>query len=269
MTTPDARAMQSDIRGTIAGPNAPVTPLHEQVIKVVNDLIANAFQQYGITFGSVTGQDGGAVRVLIDGEDDPRQVGFPRKVGVQYAPGARVAVGTTQSGDKFILGPVNDGQGKSAEAVVGGVNVQDGAIQGNHLAGQAVDTPALHDGAVTTGKIANNAVKNQHIDTNAVDTPQLNGGAVTGAKIAANAVDTAQLNNGGVTLPKLSSGVQSSLANGDSAIQHGDLSSYAKNSDLSNYVLVADYNKMIKLLSGAKLTVDGNGRVTLPTLTTL
>jgi hypothetical protein len=62
--------------------------------------------------------------------------------------------------------------------------VTNGAIMNAQLAGNAVNTTNIQNGAITTAQIANGAVANANLTANAVATANLQDGAVTDAKIS-------------------------------------------------------------------------------------
>ena len=62
--------------------------------------------------------------------------------------------------------------------------VTNGAIMNAQLAGNAVNTTNIQNGAITTAQIANGAVTNANLTANAVATTNLQNGAVTDAKIS-------------------------------------------------------------------------------------
>ena len=274
MSGPDAKAMQDEIRSGM--PSGSVEGAHVAFWKAIFDAIREQVQEYGITFGTVVGQDGGSLRTLLDGEDDPRQVGFPRAVGQQYARGARVAVGTTRDGAKFVLGQVSDGKGKQAEGVVNRDNIQDGEVQRSHLGnksvgndqidGNAVDSAQIRPNAVGNSQLAPNSVDNAQLRANCVDSAQIKPNAVGNSQLAANSVDSAQIRNGAVDHSQLANNAVDSNNIKSGAVGSSQLASNALNA----YAKVNDVNsKVIAKLDGKKLKVDKDGNVTLPSLSNL
>lgn len=245
----DNRAMHGGISGAVGRPG----PVHEALYAMLQDMVTEMVADAMPQLAEVVGNDGGAVRVRMDGEDGPREFGFARKHGQRYRNGDRVLVQRLRGGDHVVLGTFSDKQG-SAQRAVGADDMDDDAIDrrsirqnavgSNELAGGAVDRNHIRSNAVGSDQLANGAVGSSHIQTNAVgsnelagnsvDTNHLRGNAVTNAKLASGAVDTGNLRDGSVTKAKLAANAAP------------DLSDYAKKSDLSAYVKASELAKNAK-----------------------
>lgn len=187
--------------GSLGGPGSP----HEMLWQQIEDRIAEMVAEYTPTLGTVVGQDGGAVRVQLDEEDDAREVGFAKKKGTRYDTNERVLVGKTRGGRHVVLGPITDKQGQAERAVanedlhddaVGRRNIQVDSVGPDELAGGAVDNSHLSGGSVTGDKIAGNSVDRKHITNNAIGTNQIEGGGVKTNNIGDNQVTRGKLDNG-------------------------------------------------------------------------
>jgi hypothetical protein len=107
---------------------------------------------------------------------------------------------------------------KLAGNAVGTGNLVDGAVTSSKLATGAVTTATISDGAVTSAKLADGAVTSADLAANAVGTANLATGAVTGEKLAANAVGTANVADGAITSGKLAPNAVGTATISDGAI---------------------------------------------------
>lgn len=145
---------------------------HEEVIRVIRDIVEDVLEERLPTLGRVVGMDGGRVLVHLDDEDEERTVGFQRKKGQQYQTGERVVVMLTRSGDYVALGTLTDKIGKAGAGVGDDDLLQDYApktVTGKNPSGDVVEanvasivskliggigTNDLIDGSVTERKLA-------------------------------------------------------------------------------------------------------------------
>lgn len=85
------------------------SPVHEELARTINDLIHQAIDEMATTVGTVAGTDGGNIRVHIDDEEGPRQVGFPKKHGQKYTSGDRVLLHRMKGKDWVVGGSIGGG----------------------------------------------------------------------------------------------------------------------------------------------------------------
>lgn len=190
-------------------------PEHEDFARALTAFVEDILDAYLPKSGTVTGMEGGAVRVQFADEPEPRDVGFPRSAGVTYQPGDKVMIQPTRSGEPVVHGPFRTATGQRGQAVHGADDVMDGTLPGgkivpgsvtkDHLGSGSVGTPQIEEGAVTSKKIGRNAI--------------------TGDELAQNAVGANNISNGAVGYDKLSGNVQNSLGKADTALQPNDVSS--------------------------------------------
>lgn len=122
---------------------------YDRVIRELSSRMQSLVDEVKPTMGTVVGRDradgkGGKVLLHIDGEDDPRDVGVPRSVGVAFNPGDRVPVMANKGGDLVVLAPVTGSASDAAE--------------------RGVDTPQLVQGAVDGHVLRTNTVTTDHLD---------------------------------------------------------------------------------------------------------
>lgn len=126
-------------------------PVHEELWGMIEARVLELVQEYAPTFGEVRGMDGGRVQVHIDGEDDERTVGLPRRKGQRYERGERVKIQKSRSGEMFVDGTMSNRAGR--DPAVGEEDLHDGAVDSrqlrqnsvtqNAIAGDSVDRNAL------------------------------------------------------------------------------------------------------------------------------
>lgn len=166
MSVPDARETQDAIRSEVGRPG----PEHEQLWRMIQDMVREEVANMAPTLGVVDGNDGGKVRVLLDDEDAPRTIGFPRKKGQRYQPGERVVVVKTRSGDPVVLGSISSGEGKAAENAVGGPDIYDDSIAKNHMKSNSVGTEQVEGSSIQSGHIKDNEIAKGKLDKGVQDT---------------------------------------------------------------------------------------------------
>ena len=81
-----------------------------------------------------------------------------------------------------------------------------GSIVGTQIANDAITTPKIFAGSITTAKIAANAVTAGEIAADAITSAKIFAGAITTAKIAADAVTANEIAANAVTAAKINSG---------------------------------------------------------------
>jgi hypothetical protein len=172
---PFASDVDRDTGGSAFGP----TGTHEAFWDTIGRMIDERVIEFAPTTGTVTGMDGGRVKVHLDDEDEPREIGFPRRKGTRYDTNERVLVGKTRGGRQIVLGTFTDKTGYDERGVanedlhddaidnralranaVHGYNVRHREITGDHLSTK--HTPG--GAAVTSAHIGNNEVKGDHLD---------------------------------------------------------------------------------------------------------
>jgi hypothetical protein len=156
-------------------------PLHEELYAKIMADVKEIVLEYAPTYGEVRGMDGGKVRVQIDGEDDEREVGFPRRKGQRYAPGDRVKVQKSRSGEWVADGTVSTKEGR------------DPTIGNEDLNADSVDSTQLKQNSVTQNAIAGDSVSRSALRNDVVafiqDQGEKAADAMSAAKAAQNTAD--------------------------------------------------------------------------------
>jgi hypothetical protein len=169
---------------------------------------------------------------------------------------------------------------KLVTASVTATQIAPNAITASELAGDAVDTAAVQDAAITNVKLASgidggklvtdsvtatqiapNAITASELADNAVDTAAIQSAAVTDAKVASG-IDGAKLTDGTVTNAKLASGIDGAKLSADSvtatqiapnAIAASELAGNAVDTTAVQDSAITDA-KLASGINGAKLT---------------
>ena len=163
------------------------SPEHEEVIRVIRDIVESILEERLPTMGTVAGMDAGRVRVHLDDEEEERVVGFPRKKGQQYATGERVVVMPTRSGDYVALGTVTDKQGKAGAGVGDDDLINDYADRRFIARKPGSDKDEEYDTIGLVKKLIN-GIGASELAANAVTEEKITNKSVTGAKLAEGSV---------------------------------------------------------------------------------
>jgi hypothetical protein len=96
------------------------------------EVMYRVMQESQTSIGTVVGDDGGTVRVQIDEEAGPREVGFPRMRGQRFTKGQRVPIHRAKGGNEFL--------GGSLSTVAG----RDPVVDKADMVDESVDNDVLH-----------------------------------------------------------------------------------------------------------------------------
>jgi hypothetical protein len=121
-------------------------PVHEELWHQIEELVYSIVEEYAPQMATVFDADSGDVKVLMDDEDEPREVGFMRKKGQRYYPGDRVKVQKTKGGNFIVDGSFSKKAGR--DAAVGGEDIEDQAVGNDQLTENAVGAPELQSNVV-------------------------------------------------------------------------------------------------------------------------
>lgn len=227
------------------------TAEHEDFARAILDEIERAIEARLPTMATVTGQDGGRIKVHLDNEEDPRDEGLPRKLGQKYEVGDRVLVQPSRSGELMVMGTVSTSTGFNAQGVSED-ELYDGAVGGKKIAPGAVDWQHIATDAVRSEQLRANAVGNGHVQKDAITEDKIKDGNVTKNKLAKNSVGTDQIEANAVDNPQIKS-VNTSKLDGTVAdknlpnyVKPGDLKSYLTSSDLKDYAKTSTVNSALK-----------------------
>lgn len=94
------------------GASGQVTAEHEALARLFMEVMYTVMQETATSIGTVIGDDGGKVRVQIDEESGPREVGFPRMRGQRFTAGQRVPVHRAKGGNEFLGGSISSQGGR-------------------------------------------------------------------------------------------------------------------------------------------------------------
>jgi hypothetical protein len=165
-------------------------PVHEGFWEAIRDEVYAIVHEYAPTMGTVVGKDAGMVRVVVDDEDDEREVGLPRKRGEQYDEGDRVKLTKLRGGEMVVDGSFSTAQGTGGnDAAVGDEDVHTDAISERHLRQNSVTNDAISPGSVT-----NDSIRGTNLDARVSDAYNRGSEGVA----AAGAVNTAVFGQGGL-----------------------------------------------------------------------
>lgn len=177
-------------------PTAKPTTEHEEFIRMLRDMIDETLTARLPTMGTVTGNDGGKVIVQVDDEDDPRKLGFPRKLGTCYNVNDRVLLVPNRAGEFMVAGVISTAQGDDAARVTNNEIVD---VSGGKVVENSLDGKSLKSGTVDSNKIANNAIKSDQIASKALQNKHLADDFKIGnGNIAANAIEKGNIKSGAV-----------------------------------------------------------------------
>lgn len=185
----------------IQRPSTRPTPEHEEFIRVLLDTVEERLLSQLPTMGTVSGTpeaSGGTVKVHVDGEDEPRSLGFARSAGVTYQDGDRVLLVPNRAGEYVIAGIIATGN----KPVVGKSDVQAGAIGKEQMGANSVGSDQIIGGCFTTKMLPTKS--NGEPDSDGPNGFTLDGGyikpnSISGNQIANKEIDTGQLKSGSVT----------------------------------------------------------------------
>jgi hypothetical protein len=84
------------------------TPVHEELARVIQEMVRTELEAMASTMGTVVGTDGGMIRVQVDEEGDPRQVGIPAIKGQRHSVGNRVLLHRLRGKDWVLGGSITN-----------------------------------------------------------------------------------------------------------------------------------------------------------------
>lgn len=121
------------------------TPVHEELARVIQEMVRSELEAMASTMGTVVGTDGGMIRVQVDEEGDPREVGIPAIKGQRHSTGNRVLLHRLRGKDWVLGGSISSNAAGF-----------DPAVGNNDLLNDAVDRRALHGSVVNDIDTARN-----------------------------------------------------------------------------------------------------------------
>jgi hypothetical protein len=177
----DPFSNESDSDGTGAGVGP--SGMHEAFWDQIHRSIDERVLEFAPTTATVMGMDGGRVKVHLDDEDDPREIGFSRRKGTRYDDDERVLVGKTRGGRQIVLGTFTDKTGYDergvanedmhddaidnrliSENAVQGYNITDGSIDQDHIQGQSIRGDHIQSGQIQASHIINKQIGWDHLE---------------------------------------------------------------------------------------------------------
>lgn len=211
----------------IQRPSTRPTPEHEEFIRVILDTVEERLLAQLPTMGTVSGTpeaSGGTVKVHVDGEDEPRSLGFARSAGVTYQDGDRVLLVPNRAGEYVIAGIIATGN----KPVVGKNDVQPGAIGKDQMGANSVGSDQIIGGSFRTNMLPQRpdgkpdtegtngfSLDGEYIKSGTIDGGSLVDNSIAGSKIAGlpnKIVKTDQIDDSAVTNAKIAT---NSIVGGD------------------------------------------------------
>ena len=175
--------------------NSTTNAFYDTDIFPVADLPANSVAVDENTYKNLMANQNNGGFIAHDNSGNPL-------VGSWISTAATDMVHSGKIADANTLGHVMSGSVISVGSN-GKMDLVNGSIFANKIAGSAVTTVKIADEAVTTAKIDDEAVTTAKIDDEAVTTAKIDDGAVTTAKIDDGAVTTSKIDDEAVTTAKI------------------------------------------------------------------
>lgn len=133
------------------------------LLALIEEMVDRRFAEM-IQVGTVEGEDGGAVRVKLDGAERAGEVGRAKTKGVRHEKGDRVAMLQLPGGGELVLPGITDGKG-AVEQAVGNEQLYTDAVDGRALRKDSVGKDHIVKGAVVREHIGAKAIGNDELDT--------------------------------------------------------------------------------------------------------
>jgi hypothetical protein len=178
--------MMSEQRGKQVQPRVPAgldlaDTLWASIVENVEEMI----QERVPTMATVTGRErgdekGGNVLLQIDGEEEPRTIGFPRGRGVVIKPGDRAMIMKNRSGQWAVTSVIASGDTDLDERAIANEQLYTDAVDERALKGLSVKRTHIQPNAIGVDEIESNAITTKHIAVGSITTPKLEGGITKG-----------------------------------------------------------------------------------------
>lgn len=121
-----------------------VTGEHEALARVMLETMRGMLEESQVAVGTVLEDTGGKIRVQIDDESSPRQIGVPRQRGHRFKRGQRVPIIKAKGGTEFIGQSISSNAGR------------DPAVGYEDMEVNSVNNSILHDSVVNDIQQARN-----------------------------------------------------------------------------------------------------------------